>query len=403
MKKHSLDEQELQNLSKLLLSTDAANIEIGLQLVKSLPNYINFVCKELVLISQLSWNDYLQKIAYELLKETYSAEQLEDWNESFKIFHVYENLYDYDDFKESWHLFEKHEEIRPSFVPFLIQNSDYIVEYITLAECVFSYYKKKLDWAERYYLMALLHQPNNLGLLTTLADLYKDGYHDYPKALDCYNKILSVEISHYDALEAKALLYFSYLKEYDKAVEVFQEALIYYPNNENLKIWLADIYMTQNSAGSFQKGKNILLSILKKTSKNIFALTIYANQLWITEKKPEEAKEVYFRALDIAAQDYNVWGNLAELYDREFKKYEIAQEYYAKTLALYMDDVYHLCNYISLLTIRLNELEQAKDYYEHLLTVCYKTVYREPEMNDEQWRLFQKAEQLLLEYISKKA
>lgn len=393
----SLTETEINNLSQFLLSTNPNNIEIGLQILHSHPLAVDRVSNELVLISQLSWHDKLRENARSVLEQHYDTEQLQHWDASFQVFHIYHNLFDAVEFEENWEWFEKHERIRPSFMPYIIQNQEYAGEYFTIASTLTEYYRKRLDLAESYYKIPLEANANDLNAWINLANLYKDGYHDYPKALDCYNKMLSIDQQHYDALEAKGTLLLDYIKTPDAAIELFEYALTVYPNDTQLTIGLADCLMVKNEAGSYEKGKTILEDILEHTPHNTLALTIYGNRLWLIGNQIDEAKNAYLKGLEFSPRNYNILGNLAELYSSVYKDYDKAQEYYVKAFAIYMDDPFHLCNYISMLVFELGELNDAKDYYIHLQGLSFETIKREPELSDAQWITFQKAMAQLLE------
>lgn len=395
MKAQPLTSDEINNLSQLLISSNASSIDVAFQILHNYPTAIPKVMNELVLISQLSWNDAQRKEALQLLESTFDRTQIKAWNDIFQIFHIYQNLFEPEDFEENWHWFEQHEAHRATFMPIIRQNNDYTGEYFAIAETIAEYYKKRLDWAERYYFISLEYNPNDLNTLSTLATLYKDGYQDYPKALSFYDKMLEIEPQHYDALEAKGALFLDYIKDIDRATQTFENALKHYPQDETLQIWLADTYMQKNHPETLPRGKEILELVLENNPHNMFAWTIYGNRLWITENKPEEAIEAYQSGLKINPRSYNILGNLAELYERVYQNYEQAKDYYIKAFSIYMDDAFHLSNFVRLLVLQTQELDDAKDYYVHLKSLFFGAIKREPELNDEQWKAFQEAEQLL--------
>lgn len=395
MQPPTLNSEEIFNLSKLLISSDPSSIEVGFQILHNYKNAIPKVSKELVLISQLSWNDIQRKAAIQLLESYFEAPQIKAWNDAFQIFHIYQNLFDFEDFEENWHWFEIHEADRAEYMPIIRQNIDYTAEYFAIAETIAEYYKTRLDWAERYYQISLEHNPNDLNTLSTLATLYKDGYQDYDKALALYNRMLEIEPQHYDAFEAKGALFLDYIKDINAATETFEAALKYYPKDETLQIWLADTYMQKNTVDFLPRGKQILERILEKNSQNTFAWTIYGNRLWITENKPKEAIRAYENGLKANPRSYNILGNLAELHERVYKDYEQAKTYYVKAFSIYMDDAFHLSNFIRILVLCTKEFDDAKDYYMHLKSLFFGSIKREPELNDTQWEAFQEAEKTL--------
>jgi tetratricopeptide (TPR) repeat protein len=395
MKPLSLSSEEIHNLSKLLISSDASSIEVAFQILQHYKNALHHVTKEVVLISQLSWNDTLRKEAYQLLEATFESTQIKAWNDIFQVFHIYQNLFDIEDFEENWHWFEQHEAHRAEYMSIIRQNIDYTGEYYAIAETIAEYYKTRLDFAESYYYISLEHNPQDLNTLSTLATLYKDGYQDYPKALELYNKMLEIEPQHYDALEAKGALFLDYIKDINAACTTFETALQHHPKDETLQIWLADTYMLKNEANLLIRGREMLENILANNPKNTFAWTIYGNRLWITENKPEEAIKAYECGLKINPRSYNILGNLAELYERVYKDYDQAKDYYIKAFSIYMSDPFHLSNFVRLLVLSTKELDDAKDYYVHLKSLFFGPIKREPELNDAQWKAFQEAEKVL--------
>lgn len=399
MKLPSLNQEALQHLSSLLLSTDKNTIELGLQILKSHLDCLGEVVHELVLLSQLSWNDEQRLVARQLLEQQSTNDEIEHWNKVFYVFHIYHNLFETKDFEDNWHWFEYHEAHRAPFMSFIVQNHEYAGEYIALAGTLTEYYKKRLDWAERYYHIPLQQNPNDLNLLSTLANLYQDGFHDYEKALYYYNKILALDPAHYDALEAKGTLYFDYIKSTTKAINVFETALKYHPNDEHLRIHLADAYMIKAEHKAYHKGKQMIQEILERNPTSSFAWTIYANRLWTTENKPKEAEKAYINCLNLNPRNYTILGNLAELHESVYHDYEKAKDYYVKAFAIYMDDAFHLSNFISMLVLKTEELDDAKDYYQHLQSLFFGPVRRDPELNNQQWKNFQIAEKRLKKHF----
>lgn len=397
MKAPTLSTEEIQKLSHLLLSSNGNSIEVGFQILHSYNNIIPIVNKELILISQLSWNESQRQQAYSLLEQHYPSSQLEEWNKTFHIFHIYNHLFDAKDFETNWHWFEFHETKRHLYMPFITKNAEYAGEYFAIGETIAEYYKKRLDWAELYYKIPLEHNAEDLNVLITLANLYRDGYHDYPKALEYYDKMLSLEETHYDALESKGLLLFDYLKKTDEAIAVFKAGLEAHPKDENLRIWLADAYMASPNSPSYPLGKEMITTILKNNPNNPLAWSIYGNRLWLSEHQPKEAEKAYHKALEYHPQNYNILGNLGELYDVVYQDYEQAKAYYIKAFSIYMDDAFHLSNFIKMLVLCTGELEDAKDYYMHLQSLCFGSIKQEPEASDLQWQQFKKAEAILLQ------
>lgn len=400
MKQNSLTPDELENLSKLLISNNKENILIGLQILTQYSEAVKTMHKELVLLKQLGYGKDVQKKALKLLTKQYPVEQLNEWDDAFWIFENYFDLFDVEHFDSAWHYFEKHETLRLDYMHLIRQNERYVRQYFPIADVLARYYKKQLIRAEQYYLLVLDYDPKDPHLLKTLGNLYQNDFHDYPKAMQYFDKALDLDIHDDEAWESKGILLLDGFKNMDAAIDIFETTIQRFPKNEQLNTWLADAYMNKNTPESFQKGKDLIQEILKRRPRNIFAWTIYGNHLWLTERNIKAAEEAYLEGLKIDEDNPNLLANLAELYDVEHQDYEAAQDLYVKAFAADMDDVFHLCNFISLLVLKNNNLADARDYYLHLKTLVFEQVQRVPELNDLQWENFQKAEGVLWEVFS---
>jgi tetratricopeptide (TPR) repeat protein len=77
----------------------------------------------------------------------------------------------------------------------------------------------------------LKSQPNNAELLTNVGDLYYDAK-QYPVAVDYYKRALKVKPSDASVRTDMATGYW-YMGDADRAIEEFNQALTYAPNNPN--------------------------------------------------------------------------------------------------------------------------------------------------------------------------
>lgn len=390
-----LDTQELEHLSDLLLSNDSSNLAIAFQILSTHADAIALLRKELVLVANLSHEQEQAEQAMQLLEQEFNGAQLKYWNEAFKLFKIYRELYDFEEFEEHWHWFEKHEKQRPEYMPLLLKNKGYMREYFAIAEVLVAFYRKRLDWAEHYYLVALSHSPEDVEILHRLANLERTLHQNYERTLSYYEHILKLDPQHYDTIESNILFHLDYLKDSETAIELAQHALSFYPNDENFQLWLADALMLVGEEESFSKGKQLLQQIIKTNPYHAPAWAVYGNHLWLSEGNAQKAEEIYRQALIYNPTSYNILGNLAELLETVYQDYEGADELYVKAFSIYLDDTFHLGNFVRLLVLELNDLERAKDYYQHLSSLFFKRVGRHIEWSDEQWNKFQEAEKIL--------
>ena len=392
-----LNSEEVERLSDMLLSENSNDLEIGFQILKAHPYAVQQVHRELLLMVHLAAHTEHAVHAKALLQTHFDAEQLQTWNNTFEVFHRYGDLYDPEDFEAQWHWFEQHEAVRGEYLSFILRKHAYVREYFSLAETIAEFYKKRLDWAQRYYDLVLTYNPDDVPTLHRLGNLERDHHHRYEEALAYYLKVLSIQPTHYYTLEAITLLYLDYLEQPQEALSWIQRALEAYPQDEHLLVWLADVYMTPSSLQDFEQGETILNDIIARNPYNTAAWTIYGNHLWITKKAIDRAEQVYNKGLQHNPNSYNLLGNLAELHERVYGDADKARALYLKSFSIYKDDPYHLGNFIRMLVVQLRDLEGARSYYQHLRTLFFGRIQRQAEWNPQQWKGIQEAERLLLE------
>lgn len=395
-----LTKQQQDNLSKLLISEDVSNVQLGLELLQNHTDEISIFEKELVLLYFME--DQEEEIAdvVEVYLHTHfpKKKQLE-WERQFKLYGLQYDLYSYEDFEEHEPSFEAHEEVLESYLPLILQHSTHLGIYAYLAEQICSQYPKRLDRAVRYLNMLLQANSEDLNTLKQFALVYRDGYRNYDKTLEYYNEILRIDPNNYQALSEKANLYIDYLEQKNiaKAVALYQEALLVYPQDYNLQVWLADALMLQNTTDSFAEGKQMLLEIMKQYPARSFAWNIYGNRMWITAKEPKKAEQIYLEGIKNNPYSYVLLGNLAELYDNEYQDAKKAAEYYAKALEMNPSDCFHLINYIPLLVLQLQDYKQANLHYQDLQRQYHQSIQPDPETTPQQWAKFEEAQAILLE------
>jgi Tfp pilus assembly protein PilF len=391
----SLDTQEIDRLSDLLLSNNSSDLDIAFQILIVHPDCIAPLRKELVLVGNLSHEPMQRKQAIQLLEQEFDGAQLEYWNNAFELFRVYRGLYDVDEFEANWHWFEKHEKQRPAYMSLLVKKQAYMREYFAIAEMLVAFYRKRLDWAEHYYLVALSYDPKDVQILHRLANIERNLHHNYERTMTYYEHILSIDPQNYDTIESNIVFHLDYLKDPETAMQLANTALSYYPDDENFQLWLADASMLVGDNKTFEKGKKLIKRLVKNNPYNASAWAILGNHIWTSENNALRAEEIYRKALKYNPTSYNILGNLAELLETVHQDYETADELYVKAFAIYMDDTFHLGNYVRLLVLHLGNLERARDYYTHLSSLFFKGVTRHIEWSDQQWEDFERAERLL--------
>ena len=86
-----LTEEELKNLSRLLVSSDDSNIELGLAILENNLDRIPVFHRELVLISNLHQNTIFKNLADDMLAIHYTAYMRNKWKKALRFLHDIRN------------------------------------------------------------------------------------------------------------------------------------------------------------------------------------------------------------------------------------------------------------------------------------------------------------------------
>ncbi len=407
---HRLNKNEIEHLSGLLLNEQNENIAVGIEIAGQHPECIEYVQRELVLLAQLGIDAELSQCAYEILKKSYTAQQLLQWDKEFELFNIIHELYCKDSFEEYWYSFVEHEKVRENYTELIIKNIHYVTGYFTIADCINEYYRSKLDWAERYYLIALMKKPDDLNLLSTLGHFYYEDYIAPEKALKMFDKMLETAPGHIEALQAKAFLYSEYYNDVDKGLDILKEAYNTF-KSEQLIIPLAVMMMNHNDSDIYREGKKRMELINAENrfnkkgqtvcTENYYGQTIYAEKLWQTEKDTEAAIKAFHAILEFNKKDFNSLAYLGQIYITVYNNKDKANEYFREAFSIYMDDPHHLVNYIAFLCNHMTDFEAAKSYYNYLIDYCFKDIdkynlWKFYNISTEEKEKFKLAETILL-------
>ena len=112
-----------------------------------------------------------------------------------------------------------------SFQTAIEVNPSHFDSYIVLGK-IWAY--ANFDYAEAYYNQALDLDPESVEALYNIGLLYQN-YEIYNKAYSVYDKIISVDSAAYFAYYNKGYVLLTSDSSYTEAIDLFEEALVYYP------------------------------------------------------------------------------------------------------------------------------------------------------------------------------
>jgi tetratricopeptide (TPR) repeat protein len=390
--------QELENLSRLLLSPDDTSVELGLELLKNNKEVIPMLRRELVLIWQLHEEPKFRVEIKKMLVSKYADKQLSDWSKGFAVFTELPSIYRYNTRVQE--LIKAHENIRADYQKLIERNPSYSLNYYAVAYRLHRRLEKHLDVAETYYRIVLKANPQNEDALFYLAYLLDKSKTGYEESLELYLKLESINPSTSATLNNIALIYDN-TNQLDLAYTYYNKALKIKPNEAIYMRNLATLCTTGLEGAAYkEEAKGLLLQLIELEPMVGTNWNSWADYLWNVDQNYDAAEAAYLKGLKVEPENAWLVGNLGELYVDIRKQYDKGLELYQKALEI-KSSPYRLVTMITLLVEHYKNYSAAKDYYKELIKRSPKNqTIRDRSLKDNQWNAFLEAEKTLLEKLS---
>ncbi|BDS10042.1 tetratricopeptide repeat protein [Aureispira anguillae] len=389
---------ELENLSRLLLSSNDTNVALGLEILKNHKEATPLLCRELILIWQLH-HDLEKRIDVEqVLQAKYSGRQMEQWEKGFDVFRIVPTIYRYT--PKVRRLVQDHENVRADYQALIERNAAYSLNYYLVGKKLHQTFKKHLDIAEIYYRIVLKTNPtheDNLFYLAFLLDKSEEGYEE---ALKHYLTIESINPNSSATLNNIGLIYDN-TGEYELAYKYYKKALTVHPNSTLHMRNLASLCTTRMDGAAYKKeAKTLLMKLLKIDAQSGSNWNSWADYLWNIEQNHDKAEEAYLKGLEVEPNNPWLIGNLGELYIDIRKQYEKGLDLYKQSLEL-KESPYRLVTMVTLLVDYYKDYALAKSYYKKLVALSPPNqITRNRYLRDDQWAAFLAAEKVLLNKLN---
>lgn len=385
--------QELENLSRLLLSEADSNILLALEILKNHKKSIPILSRELVLVWQLH-NDYSLKLDIEaLLKEHYLEKQMLQWEKGFEVFRLLPSIYSYS--PRVQRLIKDHENVRSDYQSLMELNAIYCLNYYTIAKKLHQSFKKHLELAEDYYRIALRSNPTHKDTLFYLAFLLDKEPAGYEEALQLYLKVESIDPRSSAALNNIGLIYDNTSRN-EEAYQYYSKALAINPYSSLYLRNLASLCTNRMEGTQYkQQAKELLQKLIEIDPTTGSNWNSWADYLWNVEKDYKAAERAYLRGLDVSPENHLLLGNLGELYIDVYKKHDQGLILYQQALKIKVS-TYRLVTMITVLVLHFKDYGSAKKYLQQLIALSPPNqIERNRYLRDDQWNLFLEAKEIL--------
>ncbi len=407
-----MDKKEKKNLSRLLLSPDDNNVELGLELLSHHKDVIPELHRELVVIAHLHAIPEIRTKSANLLTLCFDKSKRLKWTNAFKVFHdlaYYSN-------KSSLRHIDNHEAMRPTFEPFIVQNPNYASFYGSAAVKM-NYYSKvpviskkeaerifapnpipnrPISLTEAYLRINLKANPDDLEALSCLSRNVLGKIKEcLPEAIQILEKVNSQRPNDTSTLTSLAALH-EKNNAFEKTYDYYKQTIVLNPNSPYYKNLIVSLCTYKlHKEPYISEAESYLLERKEKESTKSHFYVALGNFLWLARKDYEGCEEAYLKGLEYGPTNTDLLGNLAELYVDEFQDYDMGWHYYQKTLEQNCSG-YQLINIVTFLTLHKKDYSLAKEIYKTLKEKYNnKEVSRESFLSEKQWSKFLEAQETL--------
>lgn len=395
MSKHNFTEEEIKNLSSLLLNEEETNVQLGLQLIEKQLGVLDDVENEVLLIAELHANERLRTKADNLLTAYFDGAKLSSKRKELSLF---TSLWRTKGWADRKPVLENYILNHETYAPYLVQNKLYIKKLEgVLYQVVDSYI-----WADNDLITAVSLPAGLLSVLTkiieTIAPTLLNLNKNYPLALECLMFVHAVPAHR----SAKALEYYErhqdlqywakwlnqrlgevvlfVLMDIEKAILFFEKANAD-KDFEGLDLFVAklanSIYLDREQPEQKPLADGLLQLFLAKYKESIHAHVLWANRLSQEQETKEIIQQEYFKILDRLPKGLMLTGSVGWVglmhIDKRFKN-EFDVDAFVEHTELLIEELPHpkQLEQASLTLVELLEWNNHPSYQDELLILLSK-------------------------------
>ncbi len=177
--------------------------------------------------------------------------------------------------------------------------------------------------AARLYKGLLKSEPQNIGFLMNLGDLYVKSGND-SQALPYYKDIISIDPSNVAALNSMGAIY-RRQKKYDDSIAVLEQAVIH--DEENPQIYY-NLGFTYKLMGKYSDAIQCFNTVVEKNPSDVLAWN-HLGSIYAAQNSNDNAVNAYLKGLKIDPNHPVLHLNLAESYEKLGRDELAVKEYEA--------------------------------------------------------------------------
>ncbi len=349
-------EQEIENLSMLLVSADNSNVELGLELLFNNPEYLEALQVPAFLFMEFGkFDDDLKELALkrklkQLWQQTFHEKVTQLFKKETKILHLnYKIEIDFFEYLENY------EKVSVKYEAAILANPGYAISlYKPIATTLRRNYKR-YEKAYFYYHKVIEAIPYNINLKLEFVDFLLN---------DCFANGHLVDV------------------ELDRVESFLREAMLVYPqyqaNYLHILATCSDIYRKDKT-----KAKELYYAVLKIKPDAASTLNNLANVLFKTDGVKDEARRLSTLAVKLDSKNYHYLDTLAWIEFKGFNNLEGAEELFRSIRKIDKNEEHDasLTGLGEVLEAK-GQFEEAMKYYEKGLKLKPNSDYKQMKINE---------------------
>ncbi|MBU1221181.1 tetratricopeptide repeat protein [Myxococcota bacterium] len=222
-----------------------------------------------------------------------------------------------------------------------------------------SYIEKDYNKKEAILIDGLSRFPDSGELMATYAKLLEDKNED--KAIELYDKALILQPNNGYIIGSYAIFLFRIGESPEKIEKLYERAIKLLPENKDFissyATFLHHVKKDTNKADIFYK------KALELSPNHAVSVANYANFLHHTGLEIEKAEHYYIKSINLEPNNSAFLGDYAGFLLYIKKDYEKVEEYFIRALKINPDDPINLGNYACFLQEIKKEFDKAEDYF----------------------------------------
>ncbi len=329
----TLNTEEIQNLSNLLLSNDLEKLSLGLDLIEANQDFGKELVIQLILLRELSKEEEIAMRAHIITQDLITLKEDRRLKEGMGIFSFLEKeeTVGMDQFDKTLTLhLRKFEKIQTEVGPLIAKSNLFIDRYFDLAQNLIrlNQTEKGIEMLE----MIVDNQAQYFEAQYLLGTLYLSVHQEYESAKFCFNQAIEACPEHVESLKALADIQLLHYNKPVDAISILEKIIEFAPDSVSTYNKLTHIHFQHLK--DFDRCRQLIDIVMSMDTYNAQALKYLSLIQWKEDQKLYDA----VRTLQTGIEHHEgsdlalLSSTLGQLYAEGLQNFELARNFYLDAL-----------------------------------------------------------------------